>query len=72
MLACSANGRQLCEFIVREKSGQAPFHHLALKPEMTAAELLEIVAGLKMKGELEVSVRGRPYFSRISEGDVLG
>jgi hypothetical protein len=54
------HGRQLCEFIVREKSGQAPFHHIALKPEMTAEELLEIVTGLKMKGELESRITYYP------------
>jgi hypothetical protein len=46
-------GRQMCELILAEKSAQTPPHHIALKPGMTAEELLKIVVGLKMKGELE-------------------
>lgn len=53
-------GRQLCELILREKMGQTPPHHIALKPEMTAEELLKIFAGLKMKGELESRITYDP------------
>ena len=53
-------GRQLCELILKEKSGQTPPHHIALKPGMTADELLKIVAGLKMKGELESRITYDP------------
>jgi hypothetical protein len=53
-------GRQLCELILTEKSGQTPPHHIALKPGMTSDELLKIVAGLKLKGELESRITFDP------------
>lgn len=53
-------GRQLCELILKEKSGQTSPHHIALKPEMTPEELLKIFAGLKMKGELESRITYDP------------
>jgi hypothetical protein len=53
-------GRQLCELILKEKSGQAPAHHIALRPGMTADELLRIVADLKITGELESRITFDP------------
>jgi hypothetical protein len=52
--------RQLCELILTEKSGRTPTRHIALKPEMTADELLKIVAGLELKGELESRITFDP------------
>jgi len=51
-------GRQLCELILKEKAGQT--HHVALKPEMTSKELLNIVAGLKIAGECESRITFDP------------
>jgi len=53
-------GRQLCELILREKSGQNPPCHIALRPEMSAEELRKIVSLLNMKGDLESRISYDP------------